>query len=80
MRKPSTSMILSALLALSWIGFLASQPQAEERHYVNDKWDYKSTDKNSELFESGRNGWEAYAVIHRTGDTHPTYFLKKRTN
>jgi hypothetical protein len=80
MRKPSTSMILSALLALSWIGFLASQPQAEERRYLNDKWDYKSTDKNSELFESGRNGWEAYAVIHSTGDTQPTYFLKKRTN
>jgi hypothetical protein len=80
MRKLSSATILSALLAISWVGFLASQPRAEERHHLNDKWDYKSTNKDSELFESGRNGWEAYAVIHREGDTQLTYCLKKRTN
>jgi hypothetical protein len=80
MRKPSSAMILSALLAISWIGFIASKPQAEERRNLTDKWEYKNTDKNSELFESGKNGWEAYAVIHQMGETQPTYFLKKRTN
>jgi hypothetical protein len=76
MRQRTSAVILSAILALSWIGFFASAPMAQEQNRVAEKWDYKTV-KQEELLESGREGWEAYAVI-RGNDERPTYFLKRQ--
>jgi hypothetical protein len=78
MRQQTSVIILSAILALSWIGFFASAPHAQEGPRLNDKWDYKTV-KQEELVESGAGGWEAYAVI-RGKDERPTFFLKRRVN
>lgn len=79
MGRSRTSVILSALLVISWLAFAANSPRAEERTNLNDKWHYKTAGQ-AELFEAGENGWEAYAVIRLPGDTQPTYHLKRRAN
>lgn len=81
MRRISTSGILTALLVASWIGFLASSPKAQERHLLNDKWEYKTAKEiNDELSDAGQRGWEAYAVIRLEAGSAPTYYLKRRIN
>lgn len=75
MRKPSAAMILSILLALSWIGFFAGSPRAAQNSSTII-WQYSRVDGEKELAERGRQGWEAYAV-HRPESGTATYFLKK---
>lgn len=75
MRKPSAAMILSILLALSWIGFFATSPRAAQNSSAII-WQYSRVDGEKELAERGRQGWEAYAV-DKPQSGYTTYFLKK---
>jgi hypothetical protein len=76
MRKPSAAMMLSVLLALSWIGFFASQPRAAQNP-TGEVWSYVRVDGEAELAKKGRDGWEAYAVRVPQGGSATTYFLKR---
>lgn len=76
MRKPSSAMILSVLLALSWLGFFASKPRAaQDQPHV--QWSYQRVDGEKELSLKGKEGWEAYAVRMPESGGFVTYFLKK---
>lgn len=81
MRKPSAAIVLSLLLAGSWVGFFATAPRAEERPpSPNDKWTHRQADEGA-LNNLGQDGWEAYAVLSNSvSGGSPTYFLKKRVN
>ena len=75
MRKPSSAMILSVLLALSWLGFFVSNPRAAEDTKTIG-WKYDRVTSDSDLTTRGKEGWEAYAVTRVGGPL--TYYLKKR--
>lgn len=77
MRKPSAAIILSFLLALSWVGFLASKPQAAQDN-PPERWSYESTTDFNQLQERGKSGWEAFAVSVDNGNNR-TYYMKRRT-
>ena len=79
MRKPSAAMILSLLLALSWIGFFATQPRAAQPPAFV-KWQYDSFTDNQPgvgVNDYGKNGWEAYAIT--VNKSSATYYLKRPT-
>lgn len=80
MHKPSATAILSALLALSWIGFLASSPRAQENgQRLPKRWEYIKI-QESDLDVHGKQGWEAYAVIPvvKNGNLlNATYCMKR---
>jgi hypothetical protein len=76
MRKPSALVIVSVLLALSWIGFLSGAPRAAQQSSPVTKWEYWQVDSN--VTAAGRDGWEAYAVLIKVPQGEPTYFLKRR--
>ena len=76
MRKPSSAMILSVLLVVSWLGFFASRPRAaQEQPHV--QWSYQRVDGEQQLSSMGKEGWEAYAVTMPDRHGFVTYFLKK---
>ena len=75
MRKPSATMILSVLLALSWIGFFARSPRAAQ-NATGEVWSYRRVQTEDQLAERGRDGWEAYAVA-KSDSGSTTYFLKR---
>ena len=75
MRKPSATAILSVLLALSWIGFLASSPHAQEAEKPQvQKWEYMDREPlNNAIEKAGDQGWEGYAVCRNpVGSTRAT--------
>ncbi len=75
MRKLSPAMILSGLLALSWIAFLVSAPRAAQPEAgQQQKWEYREAVDVSNL---GKEGWEAYAVAIKPRSAALTYFLKR---
>jgi hypothetical protein len=77
MRKPSSTIILAVLLALSWLGFWASGPRAaQEVESRGRPWRYTKAESNEDLAKLGEDGWEAYAVT-RTAQGRPTFWLKK---
>jgi hypothetical protein len=76
MRKPSSKIILSALLALSWIGFLATAPRAQDSAR-QPRWEYDSCEIH-ELEEKGGNGWEPHAVTVSNRSNVSRFWLKKR--
>jgi hypothetical protein len=77
MRKPSASIILSVLLAFSWIGFLTITPGTAQEAQSASKWRYMSADQEAELTKLGEEGWEAYAVTRADPVGRPTFYLKK---
>ena len=77
MPKPSTAMILSALLALSWIGFIVINPSVGQQEQHAPKWSYATANDDVELARHGNAGWEAYAVTRPDPVGTPTYYLKK---
>src|SRR4051812_44553238 len=77
MCKPSAAMILSALLALSWVGFIASAPHAAPPESGSrQKWEYKEGAAN-DLENRGQDGWEAYAVVQLDSSHTARYFFKR---
>jgi hypothetical protein len=77
MRKPSAAIVLSVLLALSWIGiFVNSTSVAQEDRPAKSGWAYAHA-REDELTKMGKDGWEAYAVTQRTGVSEQTFWLKK---
>lgn len=76
MRKPSTATFLALLLALSWVGFFASQPHAAQNP-TGEVWSYVEVTGEETLARRGRDGWEAYAVDVPQGGGATTYFLKR---
>jgi hypothetical protein len=77
MRKPTFTIVLAALLALSLLSFLPSGPHAaQEIENTGRPWRYNSAESRSELRKLGAEGWEAYAVtVDEKGKT--TFWLKK---
>lgn len=75
MRKPSAASVLAVLLALSWIGFFASSPLAQEAAKpAVQKWEYwmvtvpvgnlrpnqNIDDYTKSLTGEGAKGWELH--------------------
>jgi hypothetical protein len=76
MRKLSPAMILSVLLALSWMGFLVGAPRAAQPEAGSQqKWEY--TEAGSDLASLGREGWEAYAALVKPRNGTIVHFLKR---
>ena len=77
MRKPSSTMILSALLAFSWVWFLViNSGVAQQGGISQPEWEYRNT--TQQLDSLGKHGWEAYAVTDLPGGGGPRFYLKKR--
>jgi hypothetical protein len=78
MRKPSTTILLSVLLAFSWVGFLViNSGVAQQGGVSNPQWRYRATTQQDLLESLGEDGWEAYAVTD-SETSAVRYFLKKR--
>lgn len=76
MRKLSPATILSALLALSWVGFIGSAPRAAQPEARSQqKWEYREV--GSDVNSWGREGWEAYAVMMKVPNSDVSYFVKR---
>jgi hypothetical protein len=86
MRKPSAVAILALLLALSWIGFLANSPQAQDAAAPKvQQWEYTVLDHagnhtaGSDLIRAGRSGWEAFQIIDwKEGNGHYIYLKRPK--
>ena len=77
MRKLSPAKILSALLALSWIGFLVSSPRAAQPESgPQQKWEYREA--GPDVNGRGAEGWKVYAVLIKPGHTEVTYFMERQ--
>jgi hypothetical protein len=77
MCKPSSTFIVSILLALSWIGFIVIRPSAGQQEQQPAKWSYATANDDVELARHGNAGWEAYAVTRPDPVGAATYYLKK---
>jgi hypothetical protein len=77
MCKPSSTFIVSVLLALSWIGFIVIKPSVGQQEQPPAKWSYATANDDVDLARHGNAGWEAYAVTRPDPVGSPTYYLKK---